>query len=333
MGANTEFLSSREAGVVLAKRPTNYTMVGTQRTKPGECTDDTQLILATLQAFISTGTVGPDALLWRLRAGFSSWIQSMPPDAGIVVQRSLQLGSFDAWVNFPGSSAGNGALMRAVSINALALAAGDLLTYSVLAGAATHLDPLSVWSCLFLNVVIDLLMNGETWDRALSLALGVIRLPETFHRVNTLLQASLIPEKYQDLYTEQLKRDRQRVEEAVLEGALGVIRSQGGFVVDTLRSALAHNVRTERYIDCVWRAARLGQDADTTASVAGALAASRGWRVPQRWTRPLRAGHSWGKGTLLDGWKNAWPLDECLPRLLDLQNTDRKESWGSGPRT
>lgn len=65
-----------------------------------------------------------------------------------------------------------------------------------------------------------------------------------------------------------------------------------GFVLHTLNAALWCLANTDNYQDCVLAAVNLGEDTDTTASVAGALAgAVYGFEsIPQEWVGKLR-GH------------------------------------------
>lgn len=72
------------------------------------------------------------------------------------------------------------------------------------------------------------------------------------------------------------------------------IRS-GGFVLDTLRAATWCFVNTNSYEECVLAAVNLGDDTDTTAAVAGALAGTAYGMdaIPQEWIDTLR-----GKGLI-----------------------------------
>ena len=67
------------------------------------------------------------------------------------------------------------------------------------------------------------------------------------------------------------------------------IRS-GGFVRDTLKAATWCFVNTSSYEDCVLAAVNLGDDTDTTAAVAGALAGTAYGMdaIPQEWVDTLR---------------------------------------------
>lgn len=63
----------------------------------------------------------------------------------------------------------------------------------------------------------------------------------------------------------------------------------GGFVLDTLGAALWCALHTESYKDCVLAAVNLGDDSDTTACVAGAIAgAIYGYEdIPSEWISTL----------------------------------------------
>lgn len=67
------------------------------------------------------------------------------------------------------------------------------------------------------------------------------------------------------------------------------IRS-GGFVRDTLKAATWCFINTNSYEDCVLAAVNLGDDTDTTAAVAGALAGTAYGidAIPREWIDTLR---------------------------------------------
>ena len=67
------------------------------------------------------------------------------------------------------------------------------------------------------------------------------------------------------------------------------IRS-GGFVRDTYEAALWCVGTTQSYRDCVLTAVNLGDDTDTTAAVAGALAGTiyGATSIPEEWLDVLR---------------------------------------------
>lgn len=80
---------------------------------------------------------------------------------------------------------------------------------------------------------------------------------------------------------------------AFLEGIRGLPRDEirsTGYVLDTLGAALWCACNTDSYEECVTEAVNLGGDSDTTACVAGALAAALyGYdSIPRQWLNQLR---------------------------------------------
>lgn len=81
--------------------------------------------------------------------------------------------------------------------------------------------------------------------------------------------------------------------EALARGSWRTTAIRGtGFVIDALGAALWSIAGATDFRDAVLRAANLGDDADTTAAIAGQLAGAR-WGVagiPERWRRRITAG-------------------------------------------
>lgn len=77
---------------------------------------------------------------------------------------------------------------------------------------------------------------------------------------------------------------------AALAARLQVEIRSGGFVRDTYEAALWCLLTTSTYEDCVLAAVNLGDDTDTTAAVAGALAGIVYGvdAIPARWLGALR---------------------------------------------
>lgn len=73
-------------------------------------------------------------------------------------------------------------------------------------------------------------------------------------------------------FAREMDAEGQFVPPAVLKGMREPDLRSGGYVVDTLHSALWCLLTTDNYADCVLKAVNLGDDTDTTAAVAGSLA-------------------------------------------------------------
>ena len=85
--------------------------------------------------------------------------------------------------------------------------------------------------------------------------------------------------------------------------------SQSGYVLDTLQAALALQKHAESWPEVAEAAALAGDDSDTVACVAGAIAGARGFDVPPDLLPGLRVGASWGD------WQCECP-STCLAELL-----------------
>lgn len=319
LGAATEFLGTKEAHDIYPSKKRLEAYLGPDGKSRDfqSCTDDTQLVIATLQAFLDAGGRDTEALIHQLLENYITWMQSAPPDMGMVIQRSLLTSAAEVWRTYSGSSAGNGALMRAIAVNAISPERDELTRLSVICGAVTHLDPISVMACLYFNFLIEELLETGQFDDSVKLALKKISTAEILQEVGGIVAEYFLQTNDMGKYQSDLLRAVSRIEDAVKEGERGELRGQGGFVLETLRAALAHNAKTNRFDECILRAARHGHDADTTAAVAGAIAAARGWRIPRVFAERLNAGHSWGGSTLESGWRREWPLLIHLPSLLD----------------
>ena len=89
-------------------------------------------------------------------------------------------------------------------------------------------------------------------------------------------------------------------------GLAGQKVQQTGFVLDTLQAALALQQGVQSWLAVAEQAALAGDDSDTVACVAGAIAGARGYEVSLDLVTPLRIGASWGD------WQREWPVTRLL---------------------
>lgn len=150
-------------------------------------------------------------------------------------------------------SNGNGSLMRIAPLAFLATSDDEVRSVS----AITHAHWMSTESCVVLVRILGDLVFGE--------------YPEDAINAN-------MPGGKKFAFLSELE-DVPRYE----------VRSSG-FVLDTLGASLWCLLHTDNFRDCVLAAVNLGDDSDTTACVAGALAgAAYGYDVvPKEWIEQLR---------------------------------------------
>ncbi|HET9058468.1 MAG TPA: ADP-ribosylglycohydrolase family protein [Acidimicrobiales bacterium] len=244
---------------------------------PGEWTDDTQMALCIAEE-AATGDL--DAL--KVAGRFLAWYGEHPKDVGI--QTSEVLGRAEAaadvarcaaerFARHPGSSAGNGSLMRTAAVALGAL--GDdsrLIEMAMEISALTHADPVTGEACALWCIGIDRALREGRLD-------GVEE------------GAKLLAPSRRDFWCERIEEARKRPPASF---------TPNGWVVTAFQAALSAVWQTPvpadlpaRHLqDALQSAVKIGNDTDTVAAIAGGLLGAR-WgasAVPARWKAML---HGW----------------------------------------
>ena len=171
------------------------------------------------------------------------------------------------------NSNGNGSLMRILPL-AFYMEQENivtLMTHVHQVSAITHAHPVSEMACGFYVVLAVSLLKGCSLKEAY------------FRSINTCL----------DFYSQKPYQQELSRFSNVLSGKISCLKEEeinsGGYVVDTLESALWCLLRNNSYRDTVLKAVNLGHDTDTTAAVAGGLAGLYyGFdNIPVEWTETL----------------------------------------------
>ncbi len=246
------------------------------RLPAGTFTDDTEMALALADSLLATGEAGldPDDLATR----FVAWLAAGPDDVGrhtrLVVGRMAAGQGWEQAANavqtaYP-NSAGNGSLMRCWPV---ALARWDdldtLIAESEWQSRVTHAHADCGAACALVNAIIFHLMRNVMPDEA----------------VGEALSDASTPRELWDLVEAAPGRHRDEL-------------MNTGWVRHTLESAIWGLLTTDSFEDAIVKVANLGGDADTAASVVGALAgaAYRLDAIPVRWREPLRGEWPMGSG-------------------------------------
>lgn len=218
----------------------------------GTFSDDTSLLLATCASIKEKGAIDIE----DMRQKFRSWLYEGAFTADGVV---FDVGNATATALEQGEgceserSNGNGSLMRIAPLAFLATSDGDVREVS----GITHAHWMSTEACVaFVRILYDLVF-GELLEDAI---------------------AANAPDSKTFAFLQELENTSRED-----------VRSSG-FVLDTLGAALWCALHTDNYKDCVLAAVNLGDDADTTACVAGAVAgAMYGFEsIPEEWIDALR---------------------------------------------
>lgn len=252
--------------------------------EPAGCfTDDTEMALALAESLLALRPLNPDDLARR----FAAWYRSNPPDIGIhtanVLRRiSLGQGWNDAAAEqqrLNPASASNGSLMRCWPV---ALAWWNNLDWlvvdSALQSRVTHQNAECVAACVFINKMIAALIAGEEPGFALGCLLEENKLPDG-------LRAAI----------------------AAAPGRQRADLPNSGWVRHTVESAIWGLFNAQSFEETVVKVANLGSDADTAASVAGALAGAYygleaiplDWRAALHGEYPLDSGQVWLEGNFI----------------------------------
>lgn len=217
--------------------------------KKGRWTDDTSMALCMGHSLVeSAGFHARDQMLrycdW-LDNGYMSSI-GICFDVGVSVSSALRRfqktgepfsGSKARW------SSGNGSIMRLAPIP---IFYHQQLHYAVHYGGessrTTHGSALCIDACRYLSLLLASLISGAEKDVVTTLDY----VPQTAELCQ-IMSGAFLHKSY-----------------TALTGS--------GYVIESLESALWCFVNTDTFADCVLAAANLGNDADTTAAVAGQLA-------------------------------------------------------------
>lgn len=293
LGVPAEFQTRAELKTAPVTGMTGY---GTHNQPPGTWSDDSSMVLATLEWLGEMKNQRPDYNL--LMEKFSRWLLEgcYTPygdtfDCGISTSRAiinygkgmkpLQCGGKTEWEN------GNGSLMRilpAALWKSEELAAPDLggkdFIYNV--SSLTHDHLRSRMGCLIYSKLIADLFYNSCQSKLETVTMSLLTCKRYFDSIDDENMA-YEKSKYARLWDIPAF---QKLDEASVKSS--------GYVVDTLEAAIWCFLNTDSYRDCVLMAVNLGEDTDTVGAIAGGLAGLYYGidAVPEEWISKLR-GRKW----------------------------------------
>lgn len=256
----------------------------------GSFTDDTEMALALAESLLTHDPLDPADLAQR----FTAWYNSSPPDIGIHTSRVLgriaegqtwQMVACEVQAEDP-ENASNGSLMRAWPVAVARWRQRErLIEESRLQSLVTHTHPDCVSSCVLLNLILYELVHR----------------PADTPPDAALRDAITIAADQADLAADL----RLLVELAGVRSRESLANT--GWVHHTVECALWAVLTTRSFEEALVHAVNLGEDADTTGSVAGAIAGAlygleaipRRWKDALRGEYPLGSGRYWGDKELV----------------------------------
>lgn len=248
LGGPVEFVSRADIALRHPGGITEFVGGGWLDLAPGEVTDDTQQTLILADALTEHGFE-----IDCFAAGLLAWYRGQPKDVGNTTRIALEAlaagtppleaGGLALAQRGARGSAANGAVMRCAPI-ALRFRRDPaaLIQTSLESARVTHAEPRAAWATVAVNqAVVHLLQSGQSATSPHAAVAGIN---------NDDIRAAILG-----------AGTRERDE----------VRS-GGFVLETLGAAFWALLRTENAREAIEAAVALGDDADSTGAVTGALA-------------------------------------------------------------
>jgi ADP-ribosyl-[dinitrogen reductase] hydrolase len=267
------------------------------RLPAGSFTDDTEMALALADSLLAFFPLDGEDPARR----FVAWYTAGPPDVGVQTSQVLsRIGRGKTWKQASETAfrqhpdnAGNGSLMRTWPVALACFNVPTLLdANSRLQSRVTHAHPDCLAACAITCRMIEQLSRGAQPTAAFESA------------VRAGKQSGLADDFYSMLVEAPL-RCRSELKNT-------------GWVRHTLESALWGLLTTHSFEEAVIQVANLGGDADTAASVVGAMAgAAYGLGgIPQTWLDQLR-----GEWPLRSGWYWRTPdFIHLADQLIELES-------------
>ena len=266
LGGPVEFL---KRDVIAARFPTGVTEFiggGWLDLDPGEVTDDTQQALILAESLTANGLD-----LDRFAAGLIAWFRSNPKDIGNTTRIALEAlaagtapldaGAIALAARGEQGAAANGGVMRCAPVAMrFRREPNRLIRASLDSARVTHAEARAAWGTVAVNQAIVHLLNGGAIADAPSAA--VVGIPNSEVR-ETVLDAA------------GRRRDEVRA---------------GGFVLETIGASFWSLLNASSAREAVEMAVALGDDADSTGAVTGALAGAAygASSLPETWVATVQ---------------------------------------------
>lgn len=239
---------------------------GAHQMPKGTFSDDTSMLLATQDSIRERGCIDVEDMRERYRKWLYEGAYTADGEAFDVGNATATALSEGYGLTHERSN-GNGSLMRIAPLACTGATDDEIRAVS----AITHAHPISMEACVAFVHILRAVMAGEDLESA--------------------IEANM-PDNPRFAFIREVK-----------DWSRDCVKSTG-YVIDTLGAALWCALNTDSYADCVLAAVNLGDDADTTACVAGAL-----------------AGAMYGYGSIYKSWIGQLRGKEIINRCIFGQGT------------
>ncbi|KAF2030567.1 ADP-ribosylglycohydrolase family protein [Setomelanomma holmii] len=290
LGATLEFLPWSQ---IFRTYPTGLREIvggGTLDWPVGAATDDTDLTRAVVLAYRdyeeSTEQekeqfdVAKAAAEYSLKWNEGDWPRRKPGSRPIDIGNATRVGlqqykrSRNPATSGAGiGSAGNGSLMRCIP-TALFVSKDRIRKESVAISQFTHNDPRCTVSCAAYNEIVAALIDGNTPLEAVQIGKAVASELDCPRVLDAITEGSTLP----------------LAEMATQGPRASLVGSTSGYVLNSLRLAIAAVLDSRSFEDVLVDVVRLGGDSDTNGAIAGGLLGARDGveGIPERWLDKLQ---------------------------------------------
>lgn len=277
LGVPIEFKSRNELNVRPLKEMIGY---GSHNVPEGTWSDDTSMMLATMDSIINTDKIDYDDMMkkfcdWYMNSKYTA--TGVMFDIGISTRKALHKfyngcnaldcggkGEFDN---------GNGSLMRILPISFYSIynELDEKQEIELLnnCSALTHGHEISKLGCKIYTDYIKSLLNGK--DKK-----------EAFYEI--------IKKDYSNNYSKDSINKYKRLFNKNFENLNVSQIKSSGYIVDTLEASIWCILNTQGYEEAVVKAINLGEDTDTVGAITGSIAGLiyGKEKIPERWISKLK---------------------------------------------
>lgn len=258
LGVPVEFKSREE----VRRNPiTGMRGYGTFNLPPGSWSDDSSLLLCTVESLLNgfdTDSMSELFIRWLTEGYWTPWCETF--DVGASTMSSIGRMMREAPPEEAGGRGendnGNGSLMRILPVGIFFARkpVEELLNYVHRASSLTHRHPRTLMACGFYCLMVSALLQGFTADEAYLYAIE---------------QATIYYAKLP--YAEELHHF-ERLFSTLISSVPETAIKSGGYVIHTHEASVWCLLNTKSFDEAVLKAVNLGEDTDTTGCVTGGLA-------------------------------------------------------------
>ncbi|MDX2301608.1 MAG: ADP-ribosylglycohydrolase family protein [Microscillaceae bacterium] len=299
LGLGTELMTKKQVDYHYPQGLIDYHQIiqdkHRSRWKRGEWTDDTDQMLCIVESLLATKTVNSYNIATRIYDWAFQGGRGLGQTAYEVLTHPAFLSNPSAvakevWLKSNKNGAANGGIMRTAILGIWQYKDANMIKYNAeKVCKITHYDPRCVGSCVVVSLAVSELLKGnKNIDRLLSY------LSEEADAYDARIREYISPQKYSNFFVNALGHlVHQESEIPKLSSDITDLKLSEpdslGYTLKAMGSGLWALAYAESYEDGISQIIHEGGDADTNASVAGALLGTKfGFSsIPKPWVSGL----------------------------------------------